>query len=469
VEPLGVAGRTSPWLAFVVVASAVFLTVLDLFVVNTALPAISADFVGASLATVSWILTAYAIVFAIALVPAGKLGDLYGRRRWFSIGLIAFTGGSTVAAVAPAVELLVFGRVVQALGAAAITPNSLAIALSLFPPSGRATVVAAWGAVAGLAATTGPIVGALLAEVDWRWIFLVNVPIGVAVFILLPRLVDELRSEHRSARPDGLGALLLGGSVGLITLGLSQAPGWGWDGRVLAVFGAAVALAIAFVWRSARHPAPIVELSLFRDRQFGIALVATLAFWAGFGALLLSSGLFLTGTWHLSVMQAGLGFAPGPAATAIFSASSARLARRFGAVPVGTLGGALMAAGALWLASQLSSDAQGYLSVFLPAEIMAGDGTGLALPVLLTLAVSRLPANRLSIGTAVYTTFRQVGAAVGVAIWVALVGTSALDTATAFTPGWLFIAITGLATAGCVLLAARIPVLVREPAPASTP
>jgi MFS family permease len=265
VETLSPAGHTNPWPAFLVVASAVFLTVLDLFVVNIALPAISEAFAGASLAGLAWILTAYAIVFAIALVPAGKLGDLYGRRRWFSMGLIAFTAGSVVAAVAPSVELLVAGRVAQALGAAAVTPNSLALALSLFPPSGRATVVAAWGAIAGLGATAGPIFGAFLAEVDWRWIFLINVPIGLAVLALLPRMVDEIRTEGRRPLPDGLGALLLGASVGLITLGLSQGPAWGWDVRVFAVFGVAVALAIAFVWRSAHHPAPIVELSLFES------------------------------------------------------------------------------------------------------------------------------------------------------------------------------------------------------------
>lgn len=464
-ETIGDAGRSNPWPAFVVVASAVFLTILDLFVVNIALPAISDAFPAASLASVTWIVTAYAIVFAVALVPAGKLGDLYGRRRWFSIGLIAFTVGSLTAAVAPSVELLVVGRVVQGLGAAAVTPNSLAIALSLFPPSGRASVIAAWGVIAGLGATAGPIAGALLAEADWRWIFLLNVPIGLAVIFVLPRMVGEIRTEGRSPLPDGLGALLLGGSVGLITVGLSQGSEWGWDVRVLAAFVVAVALAIAFVWRSAHHPAPIVELSLLRDPQFGLALVAALAFWSGFAALLLSSGLFLTGAWHQSVMQAGFAFAPGPAATAIFSAASPRLAQRFGPMPVGTLGGVLLAAGALWLATQLSNDAGGYLSIFLPAQIVAGAGAGLALTTLLTVAVSGLPANRLSTGTAVYTTFRQVGAALGVAIWVALVGSSQLSSAVAFTLGWFFIAISGLATAGCALLAARFG----KPAPACRP
>jgi MFS family permease len=165
-------------------------------------------------------------------------------------------------------------------------------------------------------------------------------------------------------------------------------------------------------------------------------------------------------------MQAGLEFAPGPATTAIVSAASARLTRRFGSVPVGAFGGALLAGGALWLATQLGNDAQGYLWVFLPAQIIVGFGTGLALPVLLTLAVSGLPAHRLSTGTAVYATFRQVGAALGVAIWVALAGNSPLDSAVAFRPGWLFIVIAGLATAGCVLFAARVAIPARDPAPA---
>ena len=160
-----------PWRPFLVLASGIFLTLLDLFVVNVALPALAVDFADASLASLSWVLTAYAIVFAAVLVPAGKLGDLYGRRRVFSFGLLFFVAGSGLAAIAGSLSILVAARAVQAIGAASMTPNSLGLALTLFPPARRAGIIAAWGAIAGLGAAAGPVCGALLAEANWRWIF----------------------------------------------------------------------------------------------------------------------------------------------------------------------------------------------------------------------------------------------------------------------------------------------------------
>ena len=218
-----------PWRAFTPLAVAVFLTTLDLTVINVALPAIARDFPAESLASLSWLLTAYAIGFAAVLVPVGKLGDLYGRKRLFVLGMVLFVAGSLMAAFAGSFPLLIGARVVQAIGAAAMTPNSLGLALTLFPPQRRPSVIAAWGAIAGLGAAAGPLCGALFAEAEWRWIFGINVPIGIASLMLVRRLVREVRDPAAGPLPDVFGAVILAAAVSLLVLGLSQARAWDWD------------------------------------------------------------------------------------------------------------------------------------------------------------------------------------------------------------------------------------------------
>jgi EmrB/QacA subfamily drug resistance transporter len=439
-----------PWPAFVVIAVAIFLTTLDLFIVNVGLPAIAADFPGASLSSLSWVVTGYAVGFAAALVPAGKLGDLYGRRRLFSGGLILFLAGSAMAAAAGSIAILIAARVVQAVGAAAMTPNSLGLALTLFPAQRRPGVIAAWGAIAGLGAAAGPLAGALLAEADWRWIFIINLPPGIAALVLVPRMIREVRDIAARRLPDGLGAVTLAAGVGLLVLALSRGPAWGWDGRVWASIAAAALLGLVLVWRSARHPVPIIELSMFGVRSFTHAMAATVFLWAGFAALLVSSALFLTGVWGYSVLKAGLALAPGPAVSAPFAALSGRLGKRFGPARVGAFGAALFAIGAGWEALALAGNVE-YASAFLPAQLLVGAGVGLTIPTLVTIALAEMPASRFSTGTAVYSTFRQIGTALGVAVWVATLSESSPADAASFDTGWAFIA--AMAAAATVAIA----------------
>src|SRR3954464_889561 len=207
--------KPNPWRVFAVVALAVFLSILDLFIVNIAFPDLRRDFGGSSLSGLSWVLTAYAIVFAAVLVPAGKLGDLYGRRRMFVGGLALFTLGSALCALAPSVEALVGARVLQGIGAAALTPNSLGLVLPLFPPQKRSAVIGAWAAIGAVGASLAPPLGGILVEVSWRLIFVVNVPLGILAIVLALRLAPEVRDERAARLPDLLGIALLVGSVGL--------------------------------------------------------------------------------------------------------------------------------------------------------------------------------------------------------------------------------------------------------------
>jgi EmrB/QacA subfamily drug resistance transporter len=443
--------RRHPWQVFLVIAIAVFLTVLDLFIVNLAIPAIATDFPGTPLSTLSWILTAYAIVFAALLVPAGKLGDLFGRRRLFVGGLVVFLAGSALASVAQSVAMLVGARVIQAVGAAAMTPNSLGLVLPIFPPQRRSLVIGLWAAIGAVGAAAGPPLGGLLAEASWRWIFLVNLPLGIVAVVLVPRLIGEIRDDTARRLPDWLGSILLVAAIGLLTLGLSQGPGWGWDARVAGTFLVALILVGVFLWRSSRHPAPVVELPMLAMPNFALAGLATVLFSAAFAALLVSQVFFLTSVWHYSVLEAGFGLIPGPAVAAIFAALAGRLGVRFGSGAVGFVGGLLFATGPIWSFARLTDDPN-YLGAFLPSQLIGGAGIGLVLPSFIAIAVAGLQPQRLATGIGVQSMFRQIAIALGVAVWVALLGSSSASSVGAYAPGWTFMALSGVAT-GFVLLA----------------
>lgn len=413
-------GPDHRWRAFATLAVAVLISVLDLFIVNIAFPAIERQWPAAGLSGLSWVLSGYAIVLAALLVPFGRLGDLVGRRRVFQIGLAVFVLGSALCAVAPSPGLLIAARVLQGAGAAALTPTSLSMLLPLFPDRERPAVIGAWAALGGVGAALGPPLGGLLVQASWRWIFLVNVPLGLITLWRVRRRFAEIR-DPSATMPDVLGGVLLAAAVALLTLGLVEGPGWGWDARVIGSFAAALATGIAFLARSRRHASPVLDLALFRSSSFSYAAASTFLFYAGFAALLLGGVLFLTHVWHYSVLRAGLGFAPGPVMAAIFAAPGGALTARYGPGVVGFAGGLLFALGAL-LFTGLTAHPD-YVVHYLPGMLVGGAGVGLILPTFTSAAVLAVPAERLSTGIAAETTFRQIGAALAIAAWVAIYGT----------------------------------------------
>ncbi|MEA2135200.1 MAG: hypothetical protein QOC68_3109 [Solirubrobacteraceae bacterium] len=434
-----------------VVGLAVFLSILDLFIVNIAFPDLHADFSGSSLAGLSWVLTGYAIVYAAVLVPAGRLGDLYGRRRLFVGGLGLFTLGSALCAVAPSLGTLVAARVLQGIGAAALTPNSLGLVLPLFPPEKRSTVIGAWAGIGAVGASIAPPLGGLLVEVSWRLIFIVNVPLGVIAIVLALRLAPEVRDARATRLPDVLGIALLVAAVGLLTLGLTQGPRWGWDERVVGAFALAAVLGAVFLRRCARHPAPVVELALLRVPAFALAGLSTLLFSAGFAGLLLGNVLWFTEVWDYPVLKAGLAFAPGPLLAATTAITSGRLADGRQPAAFGAVGGFVFAAGCLWFITHAGVQ-PAYLSAILPGQVLTGIGVGLLLPSFTATAAATLAPEQLATGIGVQTMCRQIGAALGLASWVAIVGTpSAADAVDAFGSGWVFMSVTAV-LAGLALL-----------------
>jgi EmrB/QacA subfamily drug resistance transporter len=447
---------SSPRKVFALVAVGVFLAALDLFIVNVAFPAIRADFAGSSISGVSWVLNAYAIVFAALLVPAGKLGDVVGRRRVFTAGLVAFGAGSALAAAAPTLPLLVAARGVQAAGAAAVFPTSLGLLLPVVPLERRPVAIAGWAALGAVGAAAGPPLGGLLTEISWHWIFIVNVPLALAAAALAPRVLPEVRDRAATRLPDGLGSGLLIGAVALATLALVRGPDWGWDGRVIGALAASAALALAFVARSRRHPAPVLELSILRVRAFALASLAAALFFAAFAVMLIGNVLFLTSVWHYSSLGAGLALTPGPLAAAALAPLAGRLAGRIGPGAVGAIGAAFFAAGTAWLIARAGAHPD-YAGVFLPSMAIGGIGVGLALPSFTVAATATLPPTRLATGIGAQTMFRQIGAALGVAAFVAILGTpSAAGVLDAYNDTRRFM-IAATVAAGLALLALRLP------------
>src|SRR4051812_26160841 len=247
------------WKVLLVTSVAVFMGFLDVTIVNIAFPDIRASFPHSSLAGLSWVLNAYNVVFAALLVPAGRLADIVGRRRMFFIGLLTFLAASAVCGAASSVEMLVAARVVQAAGGAILVPTSLGLLLPEFPLEQRATATALWGATGAVAAATGPSLGGVLVHAtDWRLVFFVNIPIGLAALIPAWRLLREVRQDG-VALPDALGVVLLTLGVGALALGIVKGPDWGWSStQVIGSLAAGVVLLALLVLRSATHKAPVL-------------------------------------------------------------------------------------------------------------------------------------------------------------------------------------------------------------------
>jgi EmrB/QacA subfamily drug resistance transporter len=455
------------WTVLAVTSLGVFMAFLDTTIVNIAFTDIARHFPRTSLGDLSWVLNGYTVLFAASLIPAGRIADRYGRKRVFLTGLLVFTIASALCGAAPTPELLIAARMVQGVGAAAMIPSALGLVLAEFLPTQRSTAVGLWsmaGALAGAAGT--PLGGVVVDLAGWRWIFLINVPIGLLAMQLGRRILVERRDTAVARVPDLLGAAVLAGAVGALALGIVKGEDWGWTSvRVLGSFTAAAVLAAAFVTRSARHPAPVMELGLWRVRSFSVANIATLIYAMGFFAMFLCSALFLTNVWQYSTIKAGLAIAPGPATAGLVGALAGRLADRWGQRVLLVPGQLLFATGVIWLATSVDST-PAFLTLWLPAFVLTGIGVGLSLPSLSSAAVAALPPGRLATGGAVNNTARQVGAVLGVAILIAIVGrpggAGALE---AFRNGFLFCAACALTCSAIALALGRVRVLAQ---PATT-
>ncbi|MDT7575660.1 MAG: hypothetical protein QOH17_1993 [Pseudonocardiales bacterium] len=440
---------------------AAFLAFLDVTIVNIAFPAITAAFPATSAADLSWIFTAYNVTFAALLVPAGRLADLWGRRRTFLTGLALFGLASAACAAAPSVGALVAARAVQAVAAALLAPSSLALLLPAFPPERRGFALGTWGAMGGIAAATGPALGGLLVDaLGWRAVFLVNLPVVVVTLVAGALVMTESR-DRTSRLPDPLGVLLLGAGVALLAWGIvGGETSWTAPSTLARLIGG-LALLGGFAWRSGRVATPLVEPALFRVRAFRASVVGYLVFSAAFYALLLANVLFLTGVWHYDVLRAGLAVTPGPLMAALASAMGGRLTDRFGARAVLVPGALVFAAGCALFVVGIGAEPS-YLLHFLPATLLTGTGVGAVFSGLGVAAVAALPPNRYATGSAVGTCARQIGAVLGISALL-----SGLAAGVDFPSAWTLMAIAACATAvvGYTVGFVKAASAAREPIP----
>jgi EmrB/QacA subfamily drug resistance transporter len=460
-------------LAPVAVASAgAYLAFLDTTIVNTSFPDIAASFPDATRSGLSWVLDAYFIVIAALLVPMGAVADRVGRKKAFLWAVGGFIAASTACAAAPSLELLVGARVLQGVAAAVMSSVSLALVLDRFPPERRATGVGLWGAAAALAAASGPPLGGVLVELaDWRWIFLVNLPLGALVIASGRRVLRESRDESATAFPDIPGAVVAALGLGALALGIVEGQHWGWtSGRVLGAFAAAAVLVAVFARRCATHPRPVVDPALLRIASFRRANVGLLLFSMSFFSVILGNILFLTGVWGYSVLDAGLATVPGPFLSAVVAGPAGRLADRYGYRAV-IVPGALLYAAALLVLRSAGTEPD-YVGTWLPGMLMAGAGIGLAFPTLGAAAVSEVAPARFGSASAVSSAFRQFGAVLGTALLVAIVGepTSLSGASAAADDAYLFAVIASLASGAVALRLVRVeawptPLSSSSPAP----
>jgi EmrB/QacA subfamily drug resistance transporter len=446
------------WQVLLVTAVGVFMSFLDVTIVNIAFPDLERSFPDDSLAHLSWVLNAYSIVFAAVLVPAGRLADRFGRRRFFFLGTLTFLAASAVCGAAASADMLIAARSVQALGAAMLVPASLGLLLPEFPLERRATATALWGATGAVAAAAGPSLGGLLVDWQgWRAVFFVNLLIGLPALVPARRLLRESR-DPQALMPDALGAALLALGVGALALGIVQGPDWGWSSAgVVVSFAAAVLLLAAFLWRSARHPAPVVELQLFRLRSFSVANAGSFVFSLAFFALLLCNVLFLTSVWHYSILRAGFALTPGPLMAAVFAPIGGRLSDRFGQRVVAVPGSLVFGVGALLFALRTGTHPD-YVADFLPANMLGGAGIGLTFAGFGTAAVAELPPNRYATGGAINNCIRQVGAVLGISTLIVVLGTPSPENALhVFHQAWALMALAAAIAAATGLALGRVP------------
>lgn len=427
---------------------------LDLFIANLAFPEIARYFSDTPPEWLSWVLNSYVVVLAAVMIPAGALADRVGRRRLFRIGLSLYFLGSICSALAPTAAALIASRAFQGAGAAMAVPTSVALLLTIYPPAKHKRMVSVWAAVGSVAAGCGPVLGGLVAEADWRWVFVISMPISLTALACTWALHETER--RRTALPDLFGCLLLAlflaSSIALLARARTFTPE---SVDLWIMVGVAVFSLAAFLYRCITVPVPALRLTLFRTPSFALSTIGMGVFHIGFTGILLGCSLFLVGVWGWGTAAAGLGFALGPLTAAV----AALIAGRISITPrmMTVVGGTALALSGLTFLLGLTTT-PAYFPVFLVGMMLWGVGAGLSQTGFLAAGVSDLSNADYATGSAVINTARQVGSAAGNALVVAVVGTA--GTLAAFTVNWAIVIAGGLATAACgltLVLVARRP------------
>ena len=405
--------RGNPWAVLLVLSLGFFMTLLDLTAVNVAIPSMI-DTLHASLDEVLWVINVYILALAALLITFGRLGDAYGPRTLFIGGVAVFTVASVLCGLAQDPAQLITARAVQGLGAAALVPQTMAMIMGTFPPQRRGTALGVWGAVAGVATIAGPTLGGLLVSTaGWRWIFFVNVPIGVAVLVLAVVLVPDLRRAAAGHALDLPGVGLVTVALLCLTFALTEGQRYDWNAGIWALLGGGVLLLAGFLihQRARQDGEPLLPFALFRHRDFAVMSFVSATVQVGMIGLFLPVMIYLQSVLGFSALEAGLVMAPSMVVSAVLSPIAGRLADRFGGKYLLMAGLALFAAGLAWLAAVAGVGSAWW--EFQPALIVAGAGIGGVFGPMVTVALYGVEPRMAGAASGVLNTIRQIGTVIG--------------------------------------------------------
>ena len=416
----------------------VMLVSLDISIVNVAFGSFVAEW-PESRRTLTWIFSAYNIAYAAGLLTAGRLADAFGRKRAFLSGLMIFMLGSILCAVSPTAIFMVIARVIQAVGGAILTPASLALVLPEFAVEKRSAAIGIWGAVGGISAASGPMVGGFLVDTfGWHSVFLVNVPFCLLAFVIGLKLLRESRDETAPRTVDYFGALLVVLGVGLLTLMIVQSDEWGWvSNRSLIIFAISFLLLSAFIWRCNQVAHPVLDLRLFKLPFVTAAAIGGFAFSMGFFSMIFVNTQWLQVVWGYSPSLSGIAGSPGPLAAAFVAAPAGKLANRIGHGKVVAAGALIMSLGIGWMNFFITPEIH-YWDFYFPTMVVTGIGVGLCISTISSSATAFLPQPRFAMGSALNNTSRQIGAALGIALVSSLLvaATKTDDPTSGFHAAW---------------------------------
>jgi EmrB/QacA subfamily drug resistance transporter len=416
---LGVRGDARSWWTLVAASLGLGLNVLDGTIVNVALPSIQRD-LHSSFSTVQWVLNAYLLAFAVLLATGGRLGDIFGRRRTFLIGIAVFAAASVGCGVAPDNATLLVGRAIQGVGAALMIPATLALIVTNFPPALVPRAIGLWTGVTGVAIAIGPVLGGVLTKASsWRAIFYVNIPLALIAFIIAWLAARESRDEHASPRIDYPGTVTL--SLGLIAgvLAVIEASSWGWtSARIIGLLAGSVLALALFVVIERRSEAPILPLAIFRSLPFRGTNIAGFTLMFCVLGILLYMAIYMQAVLGFGVLKAGLFYLPATVPIALLGPVSTRLAERFGAAPVTAVGMAFLAA-AGGVETRLTTTTN--YGLIVAVMVVLGFGMGLVGAPISRLAIASAEARFAGVASGVFAMARQIGAVFGVAVVGAVV------------------------------------------------
>ena len=410
-----VASTNHRWLALALLSVVQFMLVLDIAIVNVALPSIKVD-LGFSQQNLQWVISAYALVFGGFLLLGGRAADLLGRRRLFVIGLALFTAASLVAALAWNEPSLIGARALQGLGAAIIAPAALSILMTTFAEGKERNIaLGVWGAVGGFGAAAGVLLGGVFTDLlSWEWIFLLNIPVGLVAMALAPVLLAESR-DARVHGFDALGAVLVTAGLSTAVFGITQANDWGWtSGRTIGVFAAAVALLAGFVVRETRTAHPLMSFSIFRIKTVAGANIAGFILGTALFSMFLMLTLYMQQVLGYSPMKTGLAYIAVAGTSIVWAMVAQQLVTRVGVKPVLVVGMSLLALGLVYF-TQVSPDGS-YVSDLLPGFLVVAIGMAFSFVSISIAALAGVPAKDAGLASGLINTSQQIGGALGIAV-----------------------------------------------------